>query len=198
MHPDHALFFQYHRFQHCVLNVLPPTPPRSSDKFILFPLLPPELRLKIWQTIAQEPQTIELSCMFVSSNMSTGGRWFTHNSPPIIFSVCSESRAAAYYEYTLLDFSPEQIGQRWQTVFINWERDTLWLCNDLSATWAKDLFGKNEQLKENLKNLSVGENLWKAINPMGDGTATSPTGLKTKATDVVGKLRVLKGVEFHS
>ncbi|KAG9243956.1 hypothetical protein BJ878DRAFT_97044 [Calycina marina] len=127
MHPDHALFFRYHRHQHCSVSVFPPLP-TITERFMFFSLLPPELRLKIWHTIAPELQAVELFCMFVSSNMQTGGSWFTHNKPPILFRVCSESRALAFFEYEQLLFSRDQVNQRWQTLYINWERDSICFC----------------------------------------------------------------------
>jgi len=196
------MYFMYHHAQHCSISAGPPPPAKSTDSFTLFPLLPAELRLKIWQTIAAERQIIELSCTPTSPNLPTG-RWFSHTKTPIIFSVCSESRSVAVSEFTLLQFSPDQIGVPRQSLYINWSRDTLWLCNDLSSVWAKDLLEKNEQIQAQLRFLAISESLWKTLNQ--SSASSSPTGRvpgmvrsDSPLLDVKGNLRALENVKFHS
>jgi len=83
-------------------------------------------------------------------------------------------------------------------VYVNWERDCIWLCNDLSSIWARDFLGKNEQARRKLKRLSVGKNLWKALNPMMGLEQAQLRGMKSYATNVVDNLRALESIEFHS
>ena len=198
MNPDHALFFRYHRLQHCCIPLLSPAAPVETEIFHFFPLLPPEIRLKIWQIVTQEPRVVELSCVFVSSNQQTGGQWFTHSPPPVIFSICCESRAVGLYEYELLKFEEKQIGRDWGTLYVNWENDCIWLCNDLSATWAKDLLTKNEQMKGKLKRLCIGRDLWKSLNPLMGLRQGNMAILRTKPTNVVESLAALESIQFHS
>jgi hypothetical protein len=157
------IYFMYHHYQHCIANISHPPNPKSMDTFTLFPLLPSEIRIKIWQTVASEPQTVELSCTPTSSYLPRG-RWFTHNKPPTIFSINSESREVALLHYSILTFSPDQIGVPWPKIYFNFDQDTLWLCDDLCSIWARDLLEKNEQLKTQLRFLSVEKQLWKSLN----------------------------------
>ncbi|KAH8596138.1 hypothetical protein B0O99DRAFT_621107 [Bisporella sp. PMI_857] len=198
------IYFMYHHYQHCSIGACPPPPIKSRSSFTLFPLLPPELRLKIWEMIASEPQTVELSCTPTSSYLPDG-RWFSHNKAPILFSICSESRAVAFAEYEQLKFSPGQMGSPWDTIYVNWERDTLWLCNDLWPMLAKDLLRKNEQLKDNLKKLAIGRNLWRVVNQniVMYRTGASALGLTMDGVDSSLKnattgLKALADIKFHS
>src|ERR1700723_1115304 len=121
-----AIYFMYHHYQYCLGTKEPYIPP-SPDSFPLFPLLPPELRLKIWQTVADEPRNVELCCTPTASNIPEG-RWFTHTKPPIAFQICSESREVALMRYSVLKFSPDQIGLPTKSkLYINFVSETLWL-----------------------------------------------------------------------
>lgn len=191
----------YHHGQHCIATQGPRPSPKPTDSFTLFPLLPAELRLKVWELAAREPQTVELSCTPTSSYLPKG-RWFSHNKPPIVLSVCSESREVALREYSVLKFCPDQIGNPWPRLYINFEVDTLWLCSDLCQLWARDLLEKNEQLKTSLRSLVVNENLWKQLNhtmltPGISVMALSGTGLGGEPQEaVVGYLKALENLRF--
>jgi hypothetical protein len=188
----------YHHYEHCITNK-EPTPSSSGDMFTLFPLLPPELRIKVWEAAAQDPHPIELSCTPTSAELPRG-RWFSHSKPPVLFSICSESRAVALASYSVLSFSPRQIGIPPENLYINFSVGTLWLCADLSAAWAMDLLQKNEQLKGNLKSLVIKEKLWADLNP----TEFTPPGMPAVLSKwhrmkcVVEDLRALEDVRFHS
>jgi hypothetical protein len=195
-----VIYFMYHHYQHCI-STIQPTPPSYDMEFTLFPLLPPELRLKIWEAIADEPQTVELSCTPTTSYLPKG-RWFSHSKPPAIFSVCAESRAVALAQFSVLQFSEKQIGTPWPKLYINFASDTLWLCNDLRVTWARDLLGKNEHLQKELRFLSVDERLWKGLNQpvfveMGSVALNGLGILDGDRKTVVGYLRRLERLRFH-
>jgi hypothetical protein len=186
------MYFMYHHSQHCVINVGPPPPTQSRESFTLFPLLPPELRLKIWQIATDEPQTVELSCTPTSSYLPKG-RWFSHNKPPVVFSICAESRDVALSHYSTLTFSPDQVGVPWPKLYFNFSRDTLWLCDDLCGIWARDLLEKNEQLKTQLKFLAVEEKLWKSLNQIVFTPGWDMGGSKS----IIGYLKALEDLRFH-
>lgn len=192
----------YHHQQHCSIRAAPQMPPKSPDSFMLFHLLPPELRLRIWEIIASEPHTVELSCTPTASYIPKG-RWFSHSKPPILFSICSESRGIALMQYSILEFSPEQIGTPWPRLYVNFAVDTLWLCADLHVLWARDLLETNGNLKENLRFLAVNETMWKALNPLfftpGFAMAGPEVGYVERCPEGVrGGLRALEDVKFHS
>lgn len=196
------IYFMYHHYQHCITTLKSTQSPTSTDTFTLFPLLPPEIRLKIWQTIAAEPQTVELSCT-PSSSYLPNGRWFSHSKPPAIFSICSESRAVALAQYTILTFSPDQIGVPWPRLYLNFSVDTLWLCKDLCATSARDLLEKNQQLQKQLRFLVVEEKLWKVLNPITftPSPIISLSGLGVddmKSRPITDYLEALENLSFAS
>lgn len=195
------IYFMYHHYQHCITTVGSTQPPTSTNASTLFPLLP-EIRLKIWQTIAAEPQTVELSCT-PSSSYLPHGCWFSHSKPPAIFSICSESRAIALAQYTILTFSPDQIGIPWPTLYFNFSVDTLWLCNDLCAISARDLLEKNQQLQKQSRFLVVEEKLWKVLNPaiFTPSPIISLSGLGVddmNSRPITGYMEALENLSFTS
>lgn len=176
---------------------------KSFPTLTLFPLLPPELRLKIWRTVAAQPHTLELSCSTTNAD-GPQGQWFSHSQAPAIFSVCSESRAAALPLFTVLAFSDGQIGMPCRKpLYINFEVGTLCLGPDLHSKWAEDLLIKNEQLKENLKYLVISLQLWRAINPVyldpgWDGGNVWPQLKVLTSRGVERSLKALQDVELRS
>jgi hypothetical protein len=131
MSSTRLIYFMYHHYQHCFLSKAPQMPQPSMESFTLFPLLPTELRLKIWDFVAEEPNIVELSCTPTASYLPDG-RWFSHSRPPIIFRTCSESRAVAMAHYDALTFSPDVVGIPCKTkLYINFAIDTLWICSDM-------------------------------------------------------------------
>jgi hypothetical protein len=191
----------YHHHQHCAIPALP-MPLKSPDSFTLFPNLPPEIRLRIWEIVASEPNTVELSCTPTAAHIPTG-RWFSHSTPPILFKICSESRSVALMQYSTLNFSPEQISIPWPKLYINFAVDTLWLCADLHILWAKDLLENNDQLKSKLTFLAINETTWKALNPVffTPGFAISQSGvgqIDSCSESVRVGLTALVDLKFHS
>ncbi|PMD36072.1 hypothetical protein L207DRAFT_637241 [Hyaloscypha variabilis F] len=194
------IFFMYHHSQHCVISKKGLMPPPSTNSFTLFPLLPMELRLKIWEAATEDPNNLELSCTPTASYLPDG-RWFSHSKPPIIFQVCSESRSVAMRCYDVLTFSPDVVGIPCKTqLYINFDVDTLWICADMHIKWARMLLSKNDQLKEKLKFLAVNEKVWKDLNETdltpGYNGGILPWLPPTKA--IVCELKALEDVRFHS
>ncbi|KAF8848080.1 hypothetical protein BDZ45DRAFT_777627 [Acephala macrosclerotiorum] len=66
------------------------------ENFTLFPTLPTELRLKIWDQIIAHPRIIETSWR--------NGNWFIKALPPVTTQICSESRNHAKKKHHLFDF----------------------------------------------------------------------------------------------
>lgn len=190
----------YHHCQFCV-SAKERLPDPSPDKFTLFPLLPSELRLKVWHLIANGPRSVELTCTPTASHLPEG-KWFSHSKSPVIFRVCSESRAVALSTYSILSFSADQIGMPCSMALrINFSADTLWLCGDLHPAWARDLLEKNEQLKEKLKFLAVKEKLWNELNeveltPLPE--IHHPEKVVVPKEGIVKGLKAIKNVQFHS
>ena len=89
------------------LSVDLPTPGESGsgrDSFFLFPLLPAELRLKIWHH-SFEPRTVELHSRrsHYADDYRHGGvpKWQSGCTNPAALSVNAECRAAALEHYTV-------------------------------------------------------------------------------------------------
>ncbi|KAH7370384.1 hypothetical protein BKA65DRAFT_562050 [Rhexocercosporidium sp. MPI-PUGE-AT-0058] len=159
------IYFMYHHSHLCVI----PGETRTSaspDTFTLFPRLPTEVRLKIWEAFADELRTVELTCTPRASHIPEG-RWFSHSKAPVIFRICAESRHIALQKFEVLKFHPDQIGIPPSiNLYINFASESLHLCGDLHVAWARDLLEKNEQLKLKLKYICVRESLWKELNPV--------------------------------
>ncbi|KAK0638512.1 hypothetical protein B0T16DRAFT_421284 [Cercophora newfieldiana] len=83
---------------------LPRNPPQPATSFPLFPLLPAELRLKIWSS-SFLPRTIELHnrrTHYADSERSSGvPQWQSQSRNPAALSVNAEARAAALEFYTV-------------------------------------------------------------------------------------------------
>lgn len=191
------IYFMYHHTHHCVIprvsNIT-----ASSDKFTLFPLLPTEIRLKIWESFADEPRTVELTCTPRASHIPEG-RWFSHSKAPVIFRICAESRHIALQKFEALTFHPDQIGIPPSIkVYINFGAEVLHLCGDLQVAWARDLLEKNEQLRTKLRYISVRESVWKELNPV-QLTPVWLSGVKEVPVKAVRcGLKALVDVRFHS
>jgi hypothetical protein len=202
MSPTAVTYFMYQHHQHCSIRAGPPIAPKSPDSFTLFPLLPPEIRLKIWETIGSEPNIVELSRTPTAAPIPES-RWFSHSKPPILFTICSESREAALKTYSTLDFPPEQKGIPWPKLYINFAVDTLWLCSDLHVLWARDLLEQSDRLKSKLRSLAIDETVWKALNPVifTPGFAMTLPGISFAGgcpEGVRGGLKALEDLKFHS
>lgn len=101
---------------------------QSVASFHNFPLLPAEIRLKIWNMAMETPRTITID-MFVPRVPRPWKRFVPYTGPPlkierlgtpVVLHTCSESREEALRRYTLYSSS------RFQTSFyVNFSADTL-------------------------------------------------------------------------
>lgn len=76
-------------------------PPAYLDQtleFTLFPLLPSELRLKIWDAVLREGRLIEIGLR----EGDYFDHFFTYARPPSAFHVCRESREQAVKKHTII------------------------------------------------------------------------------------------------
>ena len=200
MSETRLIYFMYHHYQHCFISKAKLLPPPSTESFTVFPLLPTELRLKIWEHVADRPNTVELSCTPTASYLPDG-RWFSHSKPPTIFHICLESRAVAMALYDVLTFSPDVVGIPCKAeLYINFAVDTLWVCGDMHMKWARMLLSKNDQLKEKLKFLAVNEKIWKDLNQtdLTPGYSGGVLPWLPPTTAVACELKALEDVKFHS
>ena len=198
MEPLHFLY--HHSAKHCHVSQASSMSPPGKQLFTLFPLLPIELRLEIWEAACALPRTVELSCTPPTSHIPKG-RWFSHSPHPVLFFVCHESREIALHQYSTLKFAEENFGMASSLpLYINLKSDTLWLCGDLQYPWARNLLEKNEQLKEGLRFLAVGESLWKQMNQVAftPGPRETFSSVPISATPVRCGLKALDYLSFHS
>jgi hypothetical protein len=198
MYPPSLIFAIQHQHRHCVLVQGNPVYVKAIHSFTLFPRLPPEMRLAIWKTIASEPRNVELSCTPTSYDRPNG-QWFSHTRPPILTSICSESRSYARKRYSVLAFPETLLGLPWEkTIYIDFESEPLWLCGDLHPKLAADLLHKHEQLHKHLKHLEVDDLLWRKLRTMESGP-TIPEDHESPDSKAVARcLEELKISTFHS
>jgi hypothetical protein len=199
MYPSSLIFSIQHQHRHCVNVKGNPIHVKAIRSFQLFPLLPPELRLAIWKTIASEPRNVELSCTPTFNDTTANGQWFSHTRPPILKSICSESRSYAHLRYAILSFPETLLGRPCEkTVYIDFESEALWLCGDLHPKWAADLLQKNEQLHKRLKHMTVDAFLWRKLEAMDSGPTMDGGYQRPDSKAVVHCLKELEITTFHS
>jgi hypothetical protein len=80
------------------INMVGVLPFTYALEFKLFPILPSELRLKIWDYILDEPRVIEIG-LTAGENFD---HFFTLTKLPAAFRVCQESRERAFEKYATL------------------------------------------------------------------------------------------------
>ncbi|KAK4226010.1 hypothetical protein QBC38DRAFT_510695 [Podospora fimiseda] len=144
-------------------NVITKKDDQPLQEFHLFPLLPPELRLKIWN-LSFLPRTIELHSRRIhyadTEDYRSGGspKWKSNSSNPASLSVCIESRIAALEHYTVclpLDSRLSDSGDTaGRVVYFNLQHDTVALLGDLNFTrlnklldWFRDQECQNQKRK---------------------------------------------------
>ncbi|KAK4442738.1 hypothetical protein QBC34DRAFT_224233 [Podospora aff. communis PSN243] len=122
-----------------------PSPPQPLDTFPLFPLLPAELRLKIW-SLSFLPRAIELHAQrthYADSDRYTGTsgtpRWQSQSRNPAALSVNAEARSAALEFYTIAlplcaprNEHPGNTRDGDRLLYLNPEEDTVVLLGDLN------------------------------------------------------------------
>lgn len=177
----------------------------APEIFTLFPLLPSEIRVYIWELATTVPNTLELSCSTPPTICSLP-TWWSHTPAPALFHTTSESRAVALSVFTLLEFGGTQIGVSWpRKLYMNFEYDTLSLDNDLHSRYARSLLVDNEMIKEKLKRIVLRQRLWEQLNEVAltPGPAIDPRwdsigyALESFPVAVAGGLKALVDVKFH-
>jgi hypothetical protein len=91
--------------------------------FTLFPHLPTELRLKIWDHALPSPRLIDLNLSITKTRITTA-------RPPILLSVCAESREAAQRHYARAFATSTSPAGTW----VDPARDVVVLCPPCSAS----------------------------------------------------------------
>ena len=98
-----------------------------SDQFTLFPKLPAELQLKVWNLITNQPRLIEME------NIKGGGRrtnsiqvTIQSRGPPTVLSVCHESRIESLKAYTKVSFNKYEKPEQNQSIYYNPEVDIVY------------------------------------------------------------------------
>ncbi|KAK1750161.1 hypothetical protein QBC47DRAFT_394700 [Echria macrotheca] len=136
-----------------------PQPPDSSPTFHLFPLFPPELRLKIWHH-SFVPRAVELHTRrtHYADDVRGAPRWQSLSRNPAALSVSVEARAAALEAYTVAlplchpDDLPLRITRR--LLYVDPARDTVVVLGDMHyqrLTMLLEWF-RDEDIRAGLKN----------------------------------------------
>lgn len=102
--------------------------PQNFDKFTLFPILPVELRLKIWACVLQVPRIVEIRAVGVGRYHPKTAISFCSLTPnPSILYVNIESRLEAIKLYKPMLHNIWGPGIRESTIYLNPSRDTVFL-----------------------------------------------------------------------
>ena len=113
----------------------------ENKKCLAFSNLPPELRLKIWNILLSESQFVEPKILYPrlqsgyrpsSVAIQTGEAfvqlpfrsWVARKGPPLLLSICSESRAEALRHYKSFFTDGERKSQKW--IYFNPAIDALY------------------------------------------------------------------------
>lgn len=112
-------------------------PAESPAEFTLFPLLPPELRVKIWQTALLERNSI-VELRALNDTITPKSR------PPMVLSINKESRYEALRAFRAvsnsLSFSKDGAPQN--KLYLLPERDILYFSNDYQLATPSTVQGK--------------------------------------------------------
>ncbi|KAI0119039.1 hypothetical protein F4814DRAFT_410332 [Daldinia grandis] len=84
-----------------ISNSATPQSLSSPVEFASFPLLPAELRFKIWNE-AFPPRVVEIHSQWDANNVWRHLAWVSNSDNPAVMSVCSESRTLALEHFTIL------------------------------------------------------------------------------------------------
>ncbi|EAW10137.1 2EXR domain-containing protein [Aspergillus clavatus NRRL 1] len=108
----------------------------TTTTFHLFPLLPPELRLRIWSLLLSTPRNIPIACQRgIHPNSRRFARFFTTPTlPPPLLHVNHESRTEALRIYT----AQFQTAYSPRSIYIAFDRDVLQLPEDVLAYLGAD------------------------------------------------------------
>ena len=142
-------------------------PISSEVHFILFPMLPVELRLRIWRMALPAPRIVEVYLGYVpAADMGPSTNLLRANTPPpTLMSVNFESRSVALEKYWLR-FGKEnaaginpRIDPAEDTIFVSW------LLSDFGSRVQDLANGKvwSEEAKESIRYLAIDERTWRDL-----------------------------------
>ncbi|KAH8204765.1 hypothetical protein TruAng_001099 [Truncatella angustata] len=110
------------------------------DAFGLFPALPAELRLKIWNATF-EPRVLELHSKRGHYAMPVSAHWCSDCGNPVTLSLCHESREEALAFYTIaLPVGDENGDPTKRLLYMNPAVDTVALLGDMGYSRLRHLF----------------------------------------------------------
>ncbi|OBT69552.1 hypothetical protein VE03_01110 [Pseudogymnoascus sp. 23342-1-I1] len=122
--------------RHRRLPPLPAKQPKSLNlkSFELFPQLPTELRLMVWEFCLPGPRVVDIRMCRKSIPTSTGelldvSRFISSVDHPVMLHVCSESRRLARQHYRLA--FPKKTKTEWSPakIYVDFSIDTIWFDN---------------------------------------------------------------------
>ncbi|KAI1464484.1 uncharacterized protein F4812DRAFT_156402 [Daldinia caldariorum] len=119
----------------------------SLATFTLFPLLPPELRMKIWRE-AFQPRVVEIHPQRDADDSYAQPKWVSNSDNPAVTSVCFESRALALEHFTvLLPVYKPQLGIPVpRCLYFSPASDMLAIIGQVRFPWLSEIFQTVRQL----------------------------------------------------
>ena len=140
----------------------------SESQFSLFPMLPVEIRLKIWRMALPGPRIVEVYLGYVMDRVTgQSTNLLRVNTPPsTLMHVSFESRKVTLEKYwlrlghdTVAGYNP-RIDPAEDTIFISW------LLSDFGSRVEDLVNGKawSEDAKESVRYMAVDERTWRDLN----------------------------------
>jgi hypothetical protein len=139
----------------------------SDSQFSLFPMLPVELRLKIWKMALPGPRIVEVYLGFVT-DLETGrstNLLRVNAPPPTLMHVSFESRKVALEKYWLRLGNETVSGNNLR---VDPQEDTIFIPRSLSdpGSRVRDLINGrawSEEARESIRYIAVDENAWRDL-----------------------------------
>lgn len=131
----------------------------QPGRFTLFPQLPAELRLKVWQQ-SFNPRTVELHSRRTHYAQTHTPRWHSSCGNPAALAVCAESRAEALPFYSV----PLPIGDNGRLLYLNPAVDTVVILGELDFRRLAALFGTASALdptRRGLQRVGLSVTCWR-------------------------------------
>ncbi|KAL2062418.1 hypothetical protein VTL71DRAFT_6684 [Oculimacula yallundae] len=124
------------------------------DSFTLFPSLPSELRIKIWQQTFPAPRIVPVRFNRLTS------QYVSNAPPPALLHVCSQSRSIFLETYTNLLLSPRYTS----TVFVNFAHDTVFFDSlDCSPDGDLAIDLASSPCRDRIRHLAIDAQLWEVL-----------------------------------
>ncbi|KAH6655252.1 hypothetical protein BKA67DRAFT_560009 [Truncatella angustata] len=145
---------------------------QSSPSFTRFGDLPPELRIKIWQTAMPEARTVVVNSPLSHKETSPQSlenallqqnddaeAWTSHTEIPALLHVNAEARHEALIHYQL-SFG---VGQHSPRIYIDFSKDTLFIGNAELTPGRSPLWAKTTDLEKLERLAVVPEGAWRVL-----------------------------------